>query len=202
MKYILQTRTPLSAWTHSGPRNMSRPGQARLSMAIAGQPHTRQCQHRQFLKALEKFLPPFEAFPTCSPHPPTTGKIIPISARSEPWMLPAGHRETSKSQGGTCTFLRPLSGGRQFRTQADPRPHSPAMFLQTQGAPGLHFGESQTQHGLKLHYSLKRMDSRFLKGQERPPLQAKTLSCLWRLRPAEAGFDRDTKGKEQRRPKQ
>ena len=40
-----------------------------------------------------------------------------------------------------------------------------AMFLQAQGAPAPHLGETVIEQCLKHLYSLKRMDFRFLKGQ-------------------------------------
>lgn len=106
-------------------------------------------------------------------------------------MLPAGHRDPGNSQGAAALPRRafPEVGGSS--AQADPRPHCPPRqpggdrraagpggFLVAQNVPGLHLGESRIKHDLKLLYSLKRTDSRFLKGQGGVPARTKASPGL------------------------
>ena len=51
-------------------------------------------------------------------------------------------------------------------------------FLQSQGKTGLHLGNSQIKHCLEPLCILKRMDSRFLKGQEGPLPEDKAIPDL------------------------
>ena len=81
---------------------------------------------RQFWEALQNFPPPFNALPICSPHPPTTGNILHLSAWSELFSLRTGPREPGKSQGGSCTSLKCLSWGRWFQHSGWPKTPLPA----------------------------------------------------------------------------
>ena len=167
---------------------------SRLNTVITGQPHSWQCWRRQFRKALEYFLPQFKAFPICSPHPPTTGKIIPISVRSKP---SRAWKDKQKPMGQLYIpeASLPKVGGSSVR--ADPRSHLPPREMVGQLVLGglqpscvptstelaWHtLGESWIQHCLKFCYWREWIPGSW-RGQEGPPSEDKAFPWFWRTRP-------------------
>ena len=155
----------------------------RLTAMITGQPPHWQNQCRRFWEAHEN-SPLFDSCPTSSLHPPTTGKdaslLCPVRTLSALWRA---QRARQEPRGDALPYgSLPRKVVLELRLTQDPTAHQddpeesqgasegqggwqPSMFLQAQGAPALHLAGRVIEQCLKLLYSLKRMDFRFLKGQ-------------------------------------
>ena len=155
-----------TGWEHAAERSYPasevRGGRREELPCAQGNPHTSWFFCRNFPLSLTHVPPALFTLPPQE-------KMLPFCVLSEPFLLSAGHRDPGKSQGGRCTspWVSPKEGG--SRAQADPRPHCPprrpggvprccggwgvsdslAMFLQAQGAPALHIGETVIVQCLK-----------------------------------------------------
>ena len=155
----------MSAWTQTGARTSSRPGQEKTAPSSQGRHLPDSTNADNPGKLLKTFPFLLKCFLPVPPHPPTRGKDSSPFVGPGPFKIPAGHREPGGQElRGSRTCLKGLSWGGgvlELRLTLDPLPtkvtrRSPEgrrcwghenliVFLQAQDTPGLHLpGEAIT----------------------------------------------------------
>lgn len=227
MDYVLQTRLPLFAWTQIGPRARPRPGWDKATYHDHRAANLWQHQCRQLWEALENSsLSPLMHFPP-DPFilPSPERSFIFLSSWNTLYSLQGTKRAGQETRGHALprrVFFRrwvvlalrltqdptaQQGDQEEFQEQAVlGELDSLVEFLQAQGKPGLHFGESRIKHCLKLLCSLKRTDFRFWRNKQGtlckdkafPDLGGQVLQGWFEERPKERGNSGPTSGLELR----